>query len=141
MLNNIPKILSSELVHLMMDMGHGDEIVIADGNYPAEASGLPVVHLDGHGTPEILDAVLELMPLDPYVENPVAIMEVVPGDTVIPTIRDDFREVLNKHGVEKDPELIERFAFYERANKAFCVVASSEVRQYANIILKKGIVK
>lgn len=141
MLNKIPKILSSELVHLLMDMGHGDELIIGDGNFPAESMGVPVVHLDGHGVPEILDAILELMPLDAYVASPTAIMEVVPGDTIVPVIWDEFREILKKHGCEIEPEHVERFAFYERAKTAFCIVGSSEVAQYANIILKKGIVK
>jgi len=141
MLNKIPKILSAELVKLMMLMGHGDEIVIGDGNFPAEAMGLPVVHLDGHGVPEVLDAILELMPLDAYVPVPVALMEVIPGDTIVPVIWDEFRAILKKHGCEIEPEQVERYAFYERSKKAFCVVATSEAAQYANIILKKGIVK
>lgn len=141
MLNKIPKILSAELVKLMMLMGHGDEIVIGDGNFPAEAMGLPVVHLDGHGVPEVLDAILELMPLDAYVPVPVALMEVIPGDTIVPVIWDEFRAILKKHGCEIEPEKVERYAFYERSKKAFCVVGTSEAAQYANIILKKGIVK
>ena len=141
MLNKIPKILSAELVKLMMLMGHGDEIVIGDGNFPAEAMGLPVVHLDGHGVPEVLDAILELMPLDAYVPVPVALMEVIPGDTIVPVIWEEFRAILKKHGCEIEPEQVERYAFYERSKKAFCVVATSEAAQYANIILKKGIVK
>lgn len=141
MLNKIPKILPAELVKLMMNMGHGDELVIGDGNFPAEAQGIPVVHLDGHGVPEILDAILELMPLDPYVKTPTAIMEVVPGDPIVPVIWDEYRAILKKHGCEIEPEHVERFAFYDRSKTAFCVVASSEIAQYANIILKKGIVK
>ena len=141
MLNKIPKILPSDLVALMMDMGHGDELIIGDGNFPAESQGVPVVHMDGHGVPEILDAILELMPLDSYVPTPTAIMEIVPGDPIVPVIWDEYRAILKKHGCDKEPEHIERFAFYERSKKAFCIVASSEVAQYANIILKKGIVK
>lgn len=141
MLNKIPKILPSQLVKLLMDMGHGDELVIGDGNYPAEAMGLPVVHMDGHGVPEVLDAILELFPLDAYVERPTAIMEIVDGDDFIPVIWDEYRKILKKHGHETEPEHVERFAFYERARKAFCVISTSELSQYANIILKKGIVK
>ncbi len=141
MLNKIPKILPADLLRLMMLMGHGDELIIGDGNFPAEAQGVPVVHLDGHGVPEILDAILELMPLDSYVPSPTAIMEVVPGDPIVPVIWDEYRAILKKHGCEIEPEHIERFAFYDRAKKAFCIVASSEAAQYANIILKKGIVK
>lgn len=141
MLNNIPKILSSDLVKMMMDMGHGDELVIGDGNFPGSSLGVPVVHLDGHGVPEILDAILEMMPLDRYVSTPTAIMEVVPGDTIVPVIWDAYRAILQKYGWKIEPEHIERYAFYERAKRAFCIVQSSESAQYANIILKKGIVK
>ena len=141
MLNKIPKILPSALVKLLMDMGHGDELVIGDGNYPAEAMGLPVVHMDGHGVPEVLDAILELMPLDAYVPQPAALMEVMDGDPFVPVIWDEYRRILKEHGYTAEPEHVERFAFYARAKKAFCVISTSEVSQYANLILKKGIVK
>lgn len=141
MLNGIPKILSPELVKLMMEMGHGDELILGDGNFPVSSMGIPVVRLDGHGVLEVLDAVLDMMPLDKYVPVPVALMEVVPGDTIIPVIWDSYREILKKHGCETEPEQLERYAFYERTKSGFCVVATSESAQYANIILKKGIVK
>ena len=141
MLNGIPKILSSDLMKLMMDMGHGDELVIGDGNFPAAAMGVPVVHLDGHGVPEVLEAILKLMPLDAYVPQPVALMEVIPGDTIVPTIWERYAEILSAAGHKGEPEKMERYAFYERARHAFCVVATSEPAQYANVILKKGIVK
>jgi L-fucose mutarotase len=141
MLNAIPRILPSALVKLMMDMGHGDELVIGDGNFPAESMGVPVVHMDGHGAPEVLEAILRLMPLDDYVPEPVALMEVVDGDAIVPTIWDEFRRVLTGHTPGVSIEMMERYAFYGRARKAFCIVATSEMAQYANIILKKGIVK
>ena len=86
MLNGIPKILSSYLLKLLIDMGHGDELVIGDCNFPAAAMGIPVVHLDGHGVPEVLEAILKFFPLDTYVSKPVALMDVIPGDTFVPTI-------------------------------------------------------
>ncbi len=141
MLNGIPKILPAELIKLMMDMGHGDELVIGDGNFPAAAMGVPVVHLDGHGVPEVLKAVLQLFPLDAYVERPAALMEVIPGDPIVPAIWEEYREILRNAGCDTEPEKVERFAFYERARRAFCVAATSEPAQYANVILKKGIVK
>ncbi|MBR2571526.1 MAG: fucose isomerase [Clostridia bacterium] len=144
MLNKIPKILPPDLVKIMMQMGHGDEMVIGDGNYPADSMGTRVVRLDGHNVPEVLDAVLELMPLDPYVEKPTALMEVVPGDTSVPAeppVWNIYQEILARHGHTIPSERVERFAFYERAKKAFVIVATSEPRTYANIILKKGIVK
>jgi len=141
MLNGIPKLLSPELVKILMEMGHGDEIVIGDGNFPAASMNSCVTRLDGHGTHAVLDAILTLFPLDSYVDKPVALMDVVPGDDIVPVIWDEYADILKKHGSTTAPEKMERYAFYERARKAFCVVATTEPAQYANIILKKGIVK
>lgn len=142
MLKNIPKILSPELLKTLMEMGHGDEIVIADGNFPSETIGQRVIRCDGHGVPELLDAIMQLFPLDTYTEKPVMLMEVVPGDPVVPTIWDTYKEIINKYEPENCKiEMIERFAFYERAKTAFAVVATGEEAIYANIILKKGVVK
>ena len=142
MLKNIPKILSPELVKILMEMGHGDEIVIADGNFPSETIGQRVVRCDGHGVPELLDAIMKLFPLDTYTDKPVMLMEVVKGDPVVPTIRDEYKEIINKYEPENCKiEMIERFAFYERAKTAYAVVATGEEAIYANIILKKGVVK
>lgn len=142
MLKNIPKILSPELVKILMEMGHGDEIVIADGNFPAEAIGQRVVRCDGHGVPELLDGIMRLFPLDTYTDKPVMLMEVVKGDPVVPTIWDEYKAIINKYEPENCKiEMIERFAFYERAKTAFAVVATGEEAIYANIILKKGVVK
>lgn len=142
MLKNIPKILSPELVKILMEMGHGDEIVIADGNFPSETIGKRVVRCDGHGVPELLDAIMKLFPLDTYTDKPVMLMEVVKGDPVVPTIWDEYKEIINKYEPENCKiEMIERFAFYERAKTAYAVVATGEEAIYANIILKKGVVK
>ncbi len=142
MLKNIPKIMSPELLKTLMEMGHGDEIVIADGNFPAETIGKRVVRCDGHGVTELLDAVLMFFPLDTYTEKPVMLMEVVKGDPIVPTIWEDYKAVINKYEPENCKiEMIERFAFYERAKKAYAVVATGEEAVYANIILKKGVVK
>lgn len=142
MLKNIPKILSPEMVKTLMEMGHGDEIVIADGNFPAETYGKRVVRCDGHGVPELLDAIMQLFPLDTYTDKPVMLMEVVPGDPVVPTIWDEYKNIINKYEPENCKiEMIERFAFYERAKTAYAVVATGEEAIYANIILKKGVVK
>lgn len=142
MLKGIPKILSPELVKVLMEMGHGDEIVIADGNFPAETIGQRVVRCDGHGVCELLDAVMQLFPLDTYTEKPVMLMEVVPGDPVVPTIWEEYKDIINTYEPQNCKiEMIERFAFYERAKKAYAVVATGEEAIYANIILKKGVVK
>lgn len=144
MLKGVPAILSPQLLKVLCEMGHGDEIVIADGNFPAESMGKDAVVLraDGHGVPEILDAVLKMIPLDQYVETPAALMEVVPGDDCVPVIWEQYRALLEENG--EDPahiEMMERFAFYERAKKAYAIVATGESAIYANILLKKGVVK
>jgi L-fucose mutarotase len=142
MLKGIPAILSPELMTIMMEMGHGDEIVLADGNFPAATMAQRLVRADGHGVPELLEAVLQFLPLDIYVDNPVALMQVVPGDPTKPTIWDNYREIIKASGETfSDFEFVERFAFYERARQAFAVVATSESALYANIILKKGVIK
>lgn len=141
MLKNIPTILSPELLKILMEMGHGDELVIADGNFPAATMANRLVRLDGHGVPEVLEAVLKLFPLDTYDDKPVGLMEVVPGDNVEPTIWNDYEKIIKESGEPFDSfGLIERYNFYDRAKEAFAVVATSESALYANIILKKGVV-
>ena len=141
MLKGISPIISPELLKILMEMGHGDEICIGDGNFPAASIAQRLVRLDGHGVTEVLDAILALMPLDTYVEAPVSLMQVVPGDPVVPTIWDDYKAVVKKHEGDRKIENIERFAFYEKAKKCYAVVATGESAIYANIILKKGVVK
>ena len=139
MLKNISPILSPELLKILMEMGHGDEIVIGDGNFPAASVAQRLVRLDGHGVPEVLDAILKLFPLDTYVESPVARMD--NGDAANePPIWTDYRNIVKDNEGEKSFELVERFAFYDRAKKAYAVVATGETAIYANIILKKGVV-
>ncbi|NLB77921.1 MAG: L-fucose mutarotase [Clostridiaceae bacterium] len=141
MLKGIPSIITPELLKILMEMGHGDELVISDGNFPAASIAQRLVRCDGHGIPEILDAVLKFYPLDPYVEAPVQLMQVVPGDPVETPIWDVYKEIVKKHEATSNKvENIERFAFYERAKKAYAVVATGEKALYANIILKKGVV-
>ena len=141
MLKNIPNILSPELLKILMEMGHGDELVIADGNFPAATMAKRLVRLDGHGVPEVLEAVLKLFPLDTYDEKPVSLMEVVYGDNVKPTIWNDYEKIIKESGESFNSfGFIERFNFYNRAKEAFAVVATSESALYANIILKKGVV-
>ncbi|MBN2183015.1 MAG: fucose isomerase [Sedimentisphaerales bacterium] len=142
MLKNIPSVISPELMYVLMEMGHGDEIVLADGNFPAANVAQRLIRCDGHGVPEILEAILKFFPLDIYVEQPVALMSVVPGDDTKPTIWEDYRKIIKASGEKfSDFEFAERFAFYERASDAYAVVATSEKALYANIILKKGIIQ
>ncbi len=138
MLKGIPSIISPELLKILAEMGHGDEIVIGDGNFPGQRINERCVRCDGHGVPEILEAILKIFPLDTY-QKPVYLMEKVPGDTVETPIWDTYAEIIKPHTDEK-MENIERFAFYERAKNAYAVVMSGESALYANIILKKGVV-
>ncbi len=142
MLKRVPKILSPDLLKILMEMGHGDEIVIADGNFPAASIAQRLVRLDGHPSSPILEAVMELFPLDTFVNHPVALMSVVPGDNYKPDIWPAYEEVIRKHEAHfKGFEFMERYAFYERAKKAYAVIATGENARYANLILKKGLIQ
>lgn len=144
MLKNIPKILSPELLKVLCEMGHGDRLVISDGNFPAESMGknAKVIRMDGHGVPEILDAILQLFPLDTYVEKPVGLMEVVQGDPVETPIWNTYFDTVQKYDArgENAVQYIERFAFYAQAKEAYAIIATGESALYANILLQKGVV-
>lgn len=142
MLKGIPSIISPELLKVLMEMGHGDEIVFADGNFPAAANAKRLIRCDGHNVAELLEAVLPLFPVDTYAKAPVSLMSVVPGDTVKPTIWDEYKDIIKKHNNDKEAEIefVDRFEFYDRAKEAYAIVATSEKALYANIIIKKGVV-
>lgn len=144
MLKNIPKILSPQLLKVLCEMGHSDRLVIADGNFPAESMGKNaiVIRMDGHGVPEILDAILQLFPLDTYVEKPFNLMEVMPGDDVETPIWEEYGQIAEKHDARGRGVIgtIERFAFYEEAKKAYAIIATGESALYANVMLQKGVV-
>ena len=137
MLKGIPNIISPELLKILAEMGHGDEIVIADGNFPGASLARNLVRLDGHGAAEVLQAILQLFPLD-YYEPPVHLMQKVPGDTVETPIWDEFETLLAPH-TQQPIAYLERYAFYERAKKAYAVIMTGERALYANILLKKGV--
>lgn len=141
MLKGIPSILSPELLKIMMEMGHGDEIVIGDGNFPAANYAKRLVRLDGHNVPDVLEAILKLYPLDSYVECPVTLMKVVEGDPTKPIIWDKYKDIIERNSGKVNIEYIDRFHFYDRAKEAYAIVATGERALYANIILKKGVVK
>ncbi len=144
MLKGIPKIISPELLKVLAEMGHSDRIVISDGNFPAETMGKNaiVIRCDGHGVPELLEAILQVFPLDTYVEHPVTLMEVMPGDDVETPIWDTYKEIIRKYEDRGDAVVgnMERFQFYEEAQKAYAIVATGESALYANIMLQKGVV-
>lgn len=144
MLKGIPQILSPELLKVLCEMGHSDRIVISDGNFPAESMGKNAIVLrcDGHGVPELLDAILQVFPLDTYMENPVNLMEVMKGDPVEAPIWDEYKKIVSKYDKRgaKAVGNIERFAFYKEAKTAYAIIATSEKALYANIMLQKGVV-
>lgn len=140
MLKGINPVISPELLKVLMEMGHGDEIVIADGNFPGASVAKNLIRADGHGTAPLLSAILELFPLDKYVEKPVVLMEVVPGDTVVPVIWEEYKDIIKKAEPGAGIEYMERFAYYERAKNAYAVIQTGEKALYANIILKKGVI-
>lgn len=146
MLKGIPKILSPELLKVLCEMGHSDRLVIADGNFPSESIGKEaiVIRCDGHGVPEILDAILQVFPLDTYVEKSVNLMQLMPNDVgrVKTPIWDTYKEIVKKHDERGADAIgnIERFAFYEEAKTAYAIIATGESAIYANVMLQKGVV-
>lgn len=144
MLKGIPGILSPELLKRLCEMGHGDTLVLADGNFPSEALGRNhiVVRADGHGTLELLQAILDLLPLDTLVSQPVALMEVSEGDKTEVPIWGCYEEIIANADSRKENRIkkLKRQDFYEEASKAYLIIATGEMATYANIILRKGIV-
>ena len=141
MLKGIPNILPPDLLKILMEMGHGDEMVIADGNFPAASHAQRLVRCDGLGAPPLLEAILALFPLDTFVPQPAALMAVVPGDSYKPEIWPVYTKIVQAIEPRFNGfEMMERHAFYERAKKAFAIVATGEGARYANIILKKGLI-
>ena len=144
MLKGVPKILSPELLKVLCEMGHSDRLVIADGNFPAESMGKDaiVIRMDGHGACEVLEAILKVFPLDTYVEHPVNLMEVMSGDPVETPIWDEYEKIVAAADERGKAAIgqIERFAFYDEAQKAYAIIATGETALYANIMLQKGVV-
>jgi L-fucose mutarotase len=141
MLKNIDPLLTPDLLYVLRAMGHGDEIVIVDANYPAESVGPQVVRLDAMSATQALDIVLSVLPLDTFVPDACVRMEVVGKPAVEEPIFDDFRALIAKHeGPSFKLHKVERQKFYERARQSFAVIATGERRFYGNIILKKGVI-
>ena len=146
MLKNIPKILPPELLKVLCEMGHGDSLVIADGNFPLHTVGKDaiIIRMDGHGVPEVLDAILTLIPLDTYTDTPVNLMKLMECDEgkIKTPIWDEYKKIVSKYDDrgEKAIGKIDRFDFYDEAKTAYCIVATSESAVYANIMLQKGVI-
>ena len=143
MLKGIPNIISPELLKILAEMGHGDEIVIADGNFPSEAFGKRVIRADGLSGTKILDAVLSLIPLDSYSDPNFILMSLMDCDKgkINPVIWNDYKNIAETRDENVKIGHLGRFEFYERAQKAYAVIATGEEAVYANIILKKGVIK
>ena len=147
MLKNIPSILSPELLKVLSEMGHSDRICIGAGNFPgasmAKAEGAIFLRADGHGIPELLDAILQVFPLDAYVEKPAMLMEKMERDKDLEIpVWDEYKKVIAKHDSRGADAVgaYERFEFYEEAKKCYCILQSGETAIYANIILQKGVI-
>lgn len=146
MLNGISPLISPELLKVLSEMGHGDEIVLADANFPSETIASKTVYgrairADGIGTAELLNAILPLFPLDQYDSEHFILMEVVKGDPCKTPIWHEYGHALDQFSNGSRLSYLERFAFYERAKTAYAIVSTGEKAQYANIILKKDVVK
>ncbi|KAK8832474.1 hypothetical protein WA577_002948, partial [Blastocystis sp. JDR] len=146
-LKGISSVMTPELLKVLAEMGHSDQIVIADANFPAAsiASHCPagLIRLDGHDIPRILHGICKLLPLDQYVECPAQVMAKMEcdKDMEIPIIDEYIKIMSEAEGKEVKVEYVERFEFYERAKKCYAVIATGETSQYANIILQKGVIK
>ncbi|UOF92553.1 L-fucose mutarotase [Fodinisporobacter ferrooxydans] len=142
MLKGIPAIISPELIKTLMEMGHGDEIVLADANFPAASHAGKLIRCDGHGIPALLAAIMRFFPLDTYADYAVSLMQVVPGDPVKPAIWDMYLEIIRQEAEQKAEFCwVDRFSFYEQAKQAYAIVATGERALYGNIILKKGVIQ
>lgn len=135
MLKGISPVVSPELLKTLAEMGHGDEIVISDAHFPGHTFNANTLRADGIAADRLLAGIIPLFELDAYA-TPVVMMDAVPGDTLDPAVEERYRKALGYDGVI---ERMERFAFYERAKKAYAVVVSGETAKYGNVILKKGV--
>jgi L-fucose mutarotase len=141
MLHNIPPILSPDVLWSLRAMGHGDDLVIADANFPATSLAKRCHRLDGVSATEVLEAILKIMPLDSFVPDPALVMQVVDDPKAMPEIISEFQNiVVNIADCPARLSKLERFDFYDRAKQAFAVIQTGETRLYGNIILKKGVI-
>jgi Fucose dissimilation pathway protein FucU len=139
MLKGISPILPPELLKILAEMGHGDELVIGDSNFPGTSMGRVCVRCDGNSGVAVLDAILQLFPLDTFVDSPVILMQADPGFMPgNPPIWDDYKAIVEKHQPGTKCEGIPRFDFYDRTRKAYATVATSETQPFACIIIRKG---
>ena len=142
MLKGLDPLLNADLLHVLRAMGHGDELVIVDANFPATTMGRRLVRMDGVSATRALEAILSVMPLDDFVDEPCARMEVVGDPDAVPEVCKAFQQIIDRaEGGRFQLARIERFAFYERARAAFALVQTGETRLYGNVLLKMGVVR
>lgn len=142
MLKGLDPLLNADLLYVLRSMGHGDDLVIVDANFPAASMGKRVVAMDGVSATRTLEAVLSVMPLDSFVDAPCARMQVVDDPDAVPEICVEFQGIIDRVAGRGFPlAKIERFAFYERARQAFALVRTGETRLYGNILLKMGVIR
>jgi L-fucose mutarotase len=141
MLKKIPSVLSPDLVKILMEMGHGDELVIADGNFPASSHAKRLIRCDSAQTTELLAAILDLFPLDYAVDCPVYLMAVPAGNTYKAEICDEYKQIIENYEKENNRiEFLKKSEFYDKARNAYVIIATGEKRRFANILLRKGII-
>ena len=142
MLKHLDPLLTPDLLQILGAMGHGDEIVIVDANFPAVSTAQRLIRLDGVSATRTLQAVLSLLPLDDFVDSPAAVMQVVDAPEAVPDVVKEFQRILNAaEGKEIKISPVERFKFYDRTRAAFAIIATGETRLYGNVILKKGVIR
>lgn len=141
MLKGIPAIISPDLIRILMNMGHGDELVLTDGNFPADSCAKRLVRCDGHTVAPLLEAIMPFFPLDHTVDQPYAVMALREGEDQ-PSIWPKYQQIIEQEiGSFSGFEQVERFAFYERAKQAYAIAATSDMAIKGNLILKKGSVR
>lgn len=140
MLKNINPLLGPQLLKILREMGHGDEIAIVDANYPAQSSSSLLVRMEGVAATDVLSAVISVLPLDQYVEQSAFSMQVVDAPNEVPEIVTEFQSLVRQHEPNIQWKAVERFAFYEQVKKAYAIVSTGEDRLYGNVILKKGVI-
>ncbi len=141
MLKGIPSLLQPELLKILAEMGHGDEIVIGDRNFAAASLGERCVRCDGHSATAVLDAILQLFPLDPVGGPPAILMAPVEGSGAEePYIWEDFKRIVKKHEPDREIDELDRLSFYDRTREAYATVQTGETAPYGCIVLRKGVV-
>jgi L-fucose mutarotase len=141
MLKNLSPLHTPELLHILASMGHGDDIVVVDAHFPAVSMAKNLIRLDGVSAPEALQACLQLIPLDTFVDDPALRMEMVHDPNEIPEVQQEFQKIIDQEEGKHIPLVkIERHAFYERARQSFAIIATGELRPYGCVIIKKGVI-